>query len=125
VTTQTPTLADFLLARIAEDEAEARAAITARVPAVLVGPERLLAECNAKLRILEDHAPKAYRGLEAEEHAPEPDPRPLSNWVECRRCFDWGSSGGDYDFLIWPCLTLRALALSYADHPNYQEEWRP
>ena len=25
----------------------------------------------------------------------------------------------------WPCDTLRLLALPYADHPDYQEEWRP
>ncbi|WP_225794772.1 DUF6221 family protein [Streptomyces aculeolatus] len=24
-----------------------------------------------------------------------------------------------------PCETLRALALPYADHPDYREEWRP
>lgn len=25
----------------------------------------------------------------------------------------------------WPCRTMRALALAYADHPGYQESWRP
>lgn len=25
----------------------------------------------------------------------------------------------------WPCPTLRALALSYADHPDYDQAWRP
>jgi hypothetical protein len=24
----------------------------------------------------------------------------------------------------WPCVTLRLLALPYADHPDYQPEWR-
>jgi len=27
--------------------------------------------------------------------------------------------------LSWPCTTLRLLALPYADHPDYREEWRP
>ncbi len=25
----------------------------------------------------------------------------------------------------WPCPTIRALASVYADHPDYQQEWRP
>lgn len=25
----------------------------------------------------------------------------------------------------WPCRTLRALALPYAEHPDYREEWKP
>ncbi|MDN3356063.1 DUF6221 family protein [Actinomadura sp. DC4] len=25
----------------------------------------------------------------------------------------------------WPCRTLRTLALPYADHSDYREEWRP
>jgi hypothetical protein len=25
----------------------------------------------------------------------------------------------------WPCDTVLALALPYADHPDYREEWRP
>ncbi len=25
----------------------------------------------------------------------------------------------------WPCPTLRALALLYADHRDYQQEWQP
>lgn len=33
---------------------------------------------------------------------------------DCREC------GNDY-----PCVTVRLLALMYADHPDYDEEWRP
>lgn len=25
----------------------------------------------------------------------------------------------------WPCLTVRVLAVPYADRPGYQESWRP
>ena len=32
---------------------------------------------------------------------------------------------GDCAYSSDPCPTLRALALSYADHPDYLEEWRP
>ena len=31
--------------------------------------------------------------------------------------------GGDDEF--WPVQTLRLLALPYADHPEYDESWRP
>lgn len=31
--------------------------------------------------------------------------------------------GGDDEF--WPVQTLRLLALPYADHPDYDESWRP
>ena len=109
------TLTDFLLARIAEDEAQAREAITERdrinfvqyepdvpdmsltawsdapVPGVLVGPERVLAECEAKRRIV--------AALRAEE-AGEPH-------VEI-----WGLR-----------MAAEALAFPYSNHPDYQQEW--
>jgi hypothetical protein len=75
-------LTAFLLARISEDEAKAREAIEMRmavkyvdpsdatrpdfelvawpdlgVPSMLIGPERVLAECEAKRRIVELHGP--------------------------------------------------------------------
>ncbi len=84
------TLAQFLLARIAEDEMVAK-----EVPGppdetglswwgkyghLSVSPDRVLTECEAKRRIITN----------------------------------WGFPGA-----------LRALALPYADHPDYREEWRP
>lgn len=110
-------LADFLLARIAEDETAARAALqrgsTVYDWAVLRDrhfiladshhiprwkPARVIAECDAKRRIVTDVGvvvldpfgvqwPEGYK--EALEH------------------------------------TLRLLALPYADHPDYDEAWRP
>jgi len=130
--TTTLTLAGFLLARIAEDEATARAAteddcgqdggfegayelLTGRkgspldcVPrfgdaaAALIlrtaVPRRVLRECEAKRRIVGAH----------EQH-------PMQVDGFCRSC---GITDG-------PCATLRALALPYADHPDYRQEWRP
>jgi hypothetical protein len=26
---------------------------------------------------------------------------------------------------LWPCLTLRLVALPYSGHPDYIEDWRP
>ena len=98
-----PTLTEFLLARYAEDEAAARDALEQGSepepepwlavgwpssehpgPVVLVGPERFLAECEAKRRIIDA----------AED-------------LHSRR------------------FILEALALPYANHPDYDEAWRP
>jgi hypothetical protein len=61
-------------------------------------PERLVAEVEAKRRILAEHA--------------------LNGWV-CDTC-----DNGEVE-QVFPCPTLRLLALPYADHPDYREEWRP
>lgn len=117
-------LTDFLLERIAEDEEYARAAASASsrewlarsyrvVTADLfeVGelavptsahvarhdPARVLAECEAKRRIVELHNVGDHT-CQGPEHA---------TWAP-------------------DCHTLRALALPYADHPDhpdYREEW--
>lgn len=99
------TLTEFLLARIAEDEEDPwRGAEIAGADRV-VGPDehaalradesaweaRVLAECEAKRRIIEHHNP----------------------------CDDWWF--GDPS----TCPELQALALPYADHPDYDEAWRP
>lgn len=102
-------LTEFLLARIAEDEAVAHKATVPTVfepllrwmllagddsnmpGAVLAEPSRVLAECEAKRRIVSRIATA--------------DPHP-----DARYMLD---------------LVLRLLALPYADHPGYREEWRP
>jgi hypothetical protein len=121
-------LAGFLLARIAEDEQAARASLawasetpdqrwSADDGALLDGrsdtmasyvgddvaphiarwdPARVLAECDAKRRVVED------------------------NWAEWEGVYgapNYCSSKIDEIF--------RLLALPYADHPDYQQEWKP
>ena len=87
-------LAEFLLARIAEDECDL---IVHRVGCQFIEsdtysacdcgePERLAQRCEAKRRIVEH----------------------LSEWHE------WNEDP-----------LLRLLALPYADHPDFREEWRP
>lgn len=124
---QTLTLTDFLLARIDEDEDEAKAAMgpanspmgddaadevlwMARNEGVAEAgiehfarhdPARVLAECEAKRRIVEAHGP--YR---------------MASLGYCSSC-------GDVPQVAYPCPTLRALAAIYADHPDYRVEWRP
>jgi hypothetical protein len=59
-------------------------------------PARVLAECEAKRRIVESHA------------------------------YDEGFEGCVHDMKDdWPCPTLCLLALPYADHADYRDEWRP
>lgn len=97
-------LTEFLLARIAEDEAVAREAMAddrralyglANLPTptythvVSWGPDRVLAECEAKRQIVERMQPF-----------------------------------GPIDDLFAPEI-FALLALPYADHPDYLPEWKP
>lgn len=127
---------EFLLARIAEDEEAMRRIagrrwyacddghvqepevdplveeVEDRLPnhhnswALVLDPARVLAECDAKRGIVELHK-------EVLVERPDDD------------------VGIPYDALCevenddFPCATLRLLALPYADHEDYREEWRP
>ena len=97
-------LVEFLLARVAEEERLARRVQqrTRHEPPATIGGigdvglvgypyRRVLAECEAKRRIVE--------------------------WWMAGR--DGDESGYDTHRL------LTALALPYADHPDYRQEWRP
>jgi hypothetical protein len=108
-------LADFLLARIAEDsslalaahrDAQVRAPITDDLPGrpdedhriahmYRWSPDRVLAECAAKRWLVEDYL------SQLNSHQ--------SGW-DARTPKDY---------------PLRAIALPYADHPDYRESWRP
>ena len=96
-------LVEFLHARLNEDEAWVEASLLRRfapIPQAMERPdtaERLLADIAAKRRIVELHR----RNVEADD---------------CWSC-GWVKS--------LPCDTVRALALPYADHPDYRQEWRP
>ncbi|HEY9408899.1 MAG TPA: DUF6221 family protein [Jiangellaceae bacterium] len=84
-------------------------------------PVRVLAEVAAKRQILDEHFGFLHSGGDPER--------------ACRQCSD---RRADHDPLshgsnddLWvrlepaPCLTVRLLALPYADQPGYREEWRP
>lgn len=66
--------------------------------------ERMLAEVDAKRRIVELH---------------EPIDGHCSSCLESENDF-YGKTYEDA-----PCITLRLLALPYADHPDYDPAWRP
>jgi hypothetical protein len=135
--TQTLALTEFLLARIAEDEAAALACkgrgewvqATDRGIATVHGiriadthalatahiarhdPARVLAESKAKRRIVERH-----------EGVADSTAYGSPTGYACRVCLKFHA---DYDCENeqWPCATIRALAAVYADHPDYREEW--
>jgi len=114
VTAETLTLTDFLLARIAEDESTAGAFHSAACTheTLLRGsecldscghPARVLAECEAKRVIVEG----AQETLAAEGYG-----------------FPADDTGYDEAHSL-ARFTLRALAAVHADHPDYDESWRP
>jgi hypothetical protein len=69
-------------------------------------PSRVLAECDAKQRIIELHT--GGHECSVYDHNGEID--------SCR--YVHGDLGED-------CSTVRALALPYADRLGYREEWKP
>jgi hypothetical protein len=99
-------LTSFLLARIAEDEQNWRrlARDDEFREVVLLGcviqADRVLAKCEAKRRIVALHW--------------DTDP-------SCARC---ANPDDEMTNEPWPCATLRLLALPYADHSDFQPEWR-
>jgi hypothetical protein len=146
------TITEFLLARIAEDEAaicdgwdsdgKARVAvmwtggepgyttvasdhgdgewvadgqdvIDPRHVRVLFDPARVIAECEAKRRIVEEHGEREVASL-------DPGTRGQM-FLVCRRCCD-PMNGRQ---VVAPCPTLCILTDVYADHPDYRDEWKP
>jgi hypothetical protein len=98
------TLTEFLLARIAEDD-EIGCLGEGEYSTCADLTERRVVECEAKRRIVAEH---------------------IENGGYCETCSD-GYHGFDCEGgweEPFPCPTLRALALPYADHPSFQEEWR-
>jgi hypothetical protein len=102
-------LAEFLLARVGEDEAVARAVRGSGVhddrPLVkewigVANPQRMLVWSDARRRIVALHRTATGAGTDAA--------------ATCGGC-------GHPE----PCPTLRLMALPFADHPDYREDWRP
>lgn len=113
------TLTEFLLARFAEDEAKIRAlgdepgrvwwhvtnewlppVSDAAAFAARFHPSRMLAECEAKRRIVEDFV------VLHDDYQVTRDPSTESRRLQAQ-------------------ISIAQLAAVYADHPDYEEEWRP
>lgn len=102
------TLTEFLLARIAEREENAERYVTL-LPSGDIAPlmRWVLAECEAKRRIIAEHEHDLSGTYDDEPGC----------WC-CHQDRDYGLIPQGW------CLTLRALALPYADHADYRDEWR-
>jgi hypothetical protein len=104
-------LVAFLNARLGEDEdtwQRAQDGPQAGPPGVI---DRQLREVEAKRAILTEHSP-GYPVT-----YPEPSGEPT--------CYVCHAGGYDWDPERWPCLTVRALAAIWRDHPDYDPAWKP
>jgi len=107
-------LTEFLLARIADDEALVHTAIEQHwawrtMSGIVVAdrrsfPERALAECEAKRRIVQQ---SAWTG-------PKETLRDRLFGPAADEAYQQGLKAA-----------MRLLAVPYADHPDYDEAWRP
>jgi hypothetical protein len=80
-------------------------------------PKRALAEVDAKRRMLALHEPRVTSVSDFEYHEP--------NVTVCTACSLKMDPVGQDEHERHPCPTLRLLALPFADHPDYDESWRP
>jgi hypothetical protein len=135
------TLTEFLLARIAEREAKARALLRdleAQIEEEDLGPDergpftpaRML---SAQLWAHYDGQTRRRSFARGQQIATLADPGRVLVECEAKRlivALHKPESGQHPDFCghdlrELPCPTLRALALPYADHPDYLPEWKP
>lgn len=86
-------IAEFVLARIAEDEAWAKLSHNGGVHHRRFSPNRVLAECEAKRRIL----------------------------AKAAELYEWTEFGSATDEDGWEILA--ALAAPYSDHPDFDPSW--
>jgi hypothetical protein len=124
-------LVEFLLARIAEDEAKAVAAAAAKpgeshshtpeVGAAWSADDGMVTGAGDEADLWEDEGFDGLRmAVEAAEHIARWDPARVLAECEAKRrivAFYAGPVGSHY--------VLHFLALAYADHPDYREEWKP
>lgn len=107
------TLSEFLLARIAEQEA--RLDDMRRSSAV---PSSPLVNKTIRVGMAGVAAQRAIVALHSVY--PEPQRMVYGTIAACSTC---GSV--DDAPVEWPCDTIRFLAQPYDDHPDYDEEWKP
>jgi|SRR6185437_3843489 len=124
-------LTAFLVARLDEDEAAAKAAREVASSDTELAQQAGPCVSDATYVHIERHGPArvlrevaAGRAILAEHH--------LTDWMApgdhvCFRCVldDDELHPADYGWLPYPCPTVRAVAAIYSDHPDYRPEWKP
>lgn len=135
-------LVEFLTARLDEDEQVARSAEGGTwswrqgYGDMCDDPEcrygQLMSESGGSLTLLMDvHGYDVHRDWEGAEHIARHDPARVLREVEAKRAIlswvEWHvmTFGASATLLASTQRLLLALASVYADHPDYQEEWRP
>jgi Family of unknown function (DUF6221) len=127
-------LTEFLLARIAEDEAPTYRIVPSAPRRWYVGHECLICRAGVQYggtpeaitEIAEEHDERIHRRSRVLAecaakrailalHQETAFYHPGGPTALCTA----GCNGG------WPCPTLRALAAAFADHPGYDKAWRP
>lgn len=78
---------------------------------VMHGPDYVLADIAAKRAILNEHEPIDVVSIDEATYR--------QVILACLRC-----RMGERQ-IVHPCPTLRQLALPFAQHPDYDETWRP
>ena len=136
----TMTLTEFLLARIAEDEAGARAVIEAdysdgmwRWDMHRAKPYRSALVDNRGVVVLPPKNDDVYPSKNVADHIARHDPARVLAECEAKRKIvakhrhDIGADPCDAhnaDYETIDCDTLQFLAEVYADHADYDEDWK-
>ncbi len=123
----------FLRARFDEDEASARTweAACIHIEAChdtgdflhRFREERIVDEIDAKRKLLELHQPMPSGYRDGRYVHPDPGDPACAHCDDLCHCAS-GTRCESPD-APWPCATVRLIALPYAGHPDYREEWRP
>ena len=119
-------IAEFILARVGEEEEVAHALLddepaggawdspAAADHVAWWNPWRVQSACLARRLIVRAHGHTGPQVVRAPGAVPELVP------ATCETCRD-----ADGQPATWPCYTLTVLASEWADHPDYRHEWRP
>ena len=148
------TITEFLLARLAEDEAAARSCppwpwrvATIEDEAAVHDEQTYAGDTVAAADGICVAVPYALSGRHeraVRDHIPRHDPARVLREVEAKRAIveahernplsedvgpEWGDTCytcvSDHEPLDWPCATLRHLASIYSDHPEFDAGWAP
>lgn len=119
------TLAEFLLARIAEDEEDLENSRIGDSPEWWMpdmwNRERAEAECEAKRRIVEEHRQGIFTDVSLD--IKDEQVCIICHYVRLTHDADGDVEDGTWVQTSFPCPTLKFLAIPYASHPDYREEW--